>query len=812
MAKSKVGSAKSPSLRIGEWTTEFGSQIPWHLTPTGPEPIAVADAHAALVIDRWVYVVTQLADDSSKGDVAYELYVDEKGKIWFTEGNHYDPIPERGSSLVGKAKHTVRFPRLNPESKAIWMWLFLSPFRLPKPAVHDLELLAGDLQKHVPPLWTWSRGRAAAGVIHSADGWSLEETPLWLTVPPGLPGQGTKSRVALGIDPFTLAEVRSRTYVKAYNEYKREYEPENPKPGSDYQRIALARLISQTVLGSEASADKYREYLDIAKLNSAVAADDTDRNKLIKESETAAAAMVEVMSSRLFDLLVQASLSDEGLDDGAPSHPLQCLYRVLGWCTRSLNGSAAGRALLHDWAERADKHPDHFINHVILPEKDPSVPRFKAFRWGSKAIASVLAQYLSHHVASLRAKIIAPIAKDFEDELGLALGRLTGKGTPVDFTIQRKLNSRSVTKQIHLEHNVGRIDVVTVEMPWLNANETDWVEKWIDAGEFEEFGVGAKFKNAKFLGSLLLDTVNIALAVGAIRDADSDSAKLMAAGTISAHSLNLVSAIGEEYAKKVLKDRSLRVAQRVFLAARGVTGVFFVVQNELDARKALSKGDADRALALRVAAVAEGAGAIGCFITAFSVSSAAGPWISVIAGLVAAGAYIAATILTDDDLGVFLSQCEWGSGPYSKPELQPSWAALSVGEWKGDCVEQRRLLLKLLTKFSVGWESHGYSWLGVRVNLSFGTPDSVLEVKFVSRRPGQAEVEDDITLRVDQLPRTFPASVNVRPEHTVDGGEPPDLKAVVTFRWHTDEHADTVVFHLRTGGVDQPDDDKSSLD
>jgi len=812
MAKLKVGTAKSPPLRIGEWTTEFNGKIPRHQTLDGPEPIAVADAHAALVVDRWVYVVTQLAEDKTKGDVAYELYVDLQGKIWVTEGNHYDPIPERGSSLVGEATHTVRLPRLNPERKAIWMWLFLSPFRLPKPAVHDLEQLAGDLQKHVPPLWAWSRGRALPGVVHSADGWSLEETPLWLTVPPGLPDQGTKCRVALGIDPFTLAEVRSRTYVKAYNRYKREYEPENPKPGSEYQRIALGRLITQTVLGSETSADKYKEYLDIAKLNAAMAADDEVRNKRIRASEEAAAAMVDVMDSRLFDLLVQASLSDEGLDEGAPSYPLQCVYRVLGWCTRSLNGSAAGRALLRDWADRADKHSDHFINHVILPKKHPSIPRFKAFRWGSKAIASVLAQYLSHHVASLRAKIIAPVAKDFEFELGEKLGRLAGKATPVDFTIQRKLNFRSVSKQVHLKYNVGRVNVAEIEMPFLHAGESDWVEKWIDAGEFEEFGVGAKFKNAKFLGSLLLDTVNIALAVGAVRDADSESAKLMAAGTITAHSMNLVSAIGEEYAKKVLKERSLRVAQRVFFAARGATGAFFAAQNEIAARKAESKGDADRALALRVAAGAEVAGAFGCILSAVAVSSAAGPWISVIAGLVAAGAYIAAEILTDDDLGIFLSHCEWGADPYSNPDLEPVWASLAVGGWQGDYVEQRRLLLKLLTKFSVGWESHGFSWLGVRVNLSFVTPESVLEVKFISQRPGQAQVEDDITLRVDKLPRHFPGSVTVRPEQTVDGGEPPDLRAVVTFRWHPDEHADTVVFHLRVGGVDQPDEDKSSVD
>jgi hypothetical protein len=811
MPTPKVIAAKSPPLRIGEWTTQFESNIPRENGPDGVEPIAVADGHAALVLDRWVYVIAQRAMDTTEGEVAFELYVDRAGRIWVTEGSHYALIPKRGRSLEGHASHTVQFPLLDAKRNALWMWLFLSPFRLPKQAVHDLDKLAGDIGKHAPPLWDWQRGRGLPGVVQSRDGWSLQETPLWLTVPPGLPDAGTKRRVALGIDPFELARIRSNNYVRGYAKYKNAYEPTEPKSGSDFQRMALGRLIDQTVLSNDASTDKYREHLDIAALNAALHKDDQRRNALIKASEKAAFAMVEVMRSRLFELLQQASLSDEGLDANEPSPPLQILFEVLGRCTRSLNGSTAGRALLRHWAELAEAHPDHFINHVILPANDPSVPRFKAFRWGAKAIAGILAQYLGHDVAALRAKIIAPEARNYERKLVRALGRLAGEATPVDFSVDHTLRPRRIGFELHLQYNVGRVNVTSIDLPFIRGKGLEWVEAWVDAGELTEFGVGATFNDARFLASLLLDTVNIALALGAVRDADPGAARMLAAGSVTAHSLNLVAAIGHEYAKGVLKAKSLRVSSRVFIGVRGAAAGFFAGKNVRDAFEAYRSGDRDKGVALGVAAVAETASAVGYAISAFAVTSAAGPWIAVLAGLVAAGAYIAAEMFSDDDLAVFLSHSEWGSRPYAEPELQPKWARRAVGAWKGDYVEQRRLLLKLLTKFSVGWDSHGISAMGVRITLAIVTPDSVLQVKFVARRAGR-DISDDLVLRGDDLPNRFPGTVVVRPEHTLREGEPPDFIAVVTFQWHPDEPPDRVVFTLRAGGVDQPDRDVSSLD
>jgi hypothetical protein len=727
-----------------------------------------------------------------------------------TEGSHYDPIPERGRSLEGHALHAVQLPVLDARRNALWMWLFLSPFRLPQLAVRDLDKLAGDIAKHAPPLWDWQKGRGLSGVVQSHDGWSLQETPLWLTIPEGLPDAGTKRQVALGIDPFALARRRSNSYVRAYAKYKNAYEPTNLESGNDFQRMMFGRLIDHTVLSNPASTDKYRKHLDIAALNAALTSNDKRRNELIKKSEHAALALVGIMGSRLFQLLQQASLSEEGLDKDESSLPLQVHFEVLGRCTRALNGSTAGRSLLRDWAELAHANPDHFINHVILPAKDPSIPRFKAFRWGAKAIAGVLAQYLAHDVASLRAKVLAPVAMEYERKLVRALGHLAGEATPVDVSLQRTLSIRRIGWEMHLKYNVGRVNVTTVSLPVIQGKWLDWVEDWVDAGELTDFGVGAMFKDAKFLTSLLLDTVNIALALGAVRDTDPGAARDFAVGSVAAHSLNLVAAIGDEYMKSVLKDKSFRISRRVFLGVRGGAAAFFAVKNVRDARSAFRSGDRDKAVALGVAAVAEAASFAG-YATAIAATSAVGPWIAVLAGLVAAGAYIAAEMFADDELATFLSHSAWGSRPYAEPELQPKWARRSVGAWKGDYVEQRRLLLKLLTKFSVGWESHGISAMGVKITLAIVTPDSVLRVKFVARRAGR-EISGDLVTRGDELPDRFPSNVVVRPEHTLREGEPPDLIAVVTFQWHPDEPPDRVVFTMRSGGVDQPDRDVSSLE
>lgn len=131
--------------------------------------------------------------------------------------------------------------------------------------------------------------------------------------------------------------------------------------------------------------------------------------------------------------------------------------------------------------------------------------------------------------------------------------------------------------------------------------------------------------------------------------------------------------------------------------------------------------------------------------------------------------------------------------------------------WLGDYVGQRRLLFKLLTKFTVGWELHGICAMGVRVTLAVATPDSILRVRFVARRDGE-EVFDDLVFRDSMLPERLPGVIVARPESTLRDGEPPYLAATVTLKWHPDEPDEEVVFTLRADGVDQPDKHHSSLE
>jgi len=243
------------------------------------------------------------------------------------------------------------------------------------------------------------------------------------------------------------------------------------------------------------------------------------------------------------------------------------------------------------------------------------------------------------------------------------------------------------------------------------------------SGELKEFGTGAKFENARFLASLLLDTVNVALAFGVARDADPGLASYLAGSSAAAHTLNLLSALGQEYAKTVLKDKSARTAARVFFGVRGAGSAVFAAKNLHDMWRAFEKGDRDNAIALALASAAEAASAVGYLISAFAATSAAGPWIAAVATLVAAGAYIAAELLSDDELATFLSHSKWGSRPYADPELLPKWAIAPVSAWQGDYAAQRRLLFKLLTRFSVAWASHGICAMGIEVNLAVVTRD-----------------------------------------------------------------------------------------
>jgi hypothetical protein len=741
-----------------------------------------------------------------RSKVTEELFVDGAGDVWHTELDPTLPIEERGGlERDGKAAKSLMLRRVDEKGNARWVRLVVSRFRLPSLAVQDLTAMTALLDDRVPPLWDWEEG-TSQHLLKSADGMSLVDTPLFLA------DGGKVQLAAIGIDPFELAESRSDAYVTAVEAYRAKFEPANAAPGSEYHKLALAQMITDTALAEGAARKLYTDSIAVEALNAELSERDAARVAAMKKVETTGANLCEVMFSDLFLSFQQAGISDEGIVfDDEVGEALEANLETLGKTSRLLSACAAGRALLQHWAEAADKHDLHFFNHVVMPMGSPTKRFFKAFRWGSKSIASVITQSIAYRTR-LRRK---PLEDDLIERFAIPLAKLAGRPQVKDFEITHIKTGTAKARWLETKFHNQKGKVLDAEVPVLGRKEAAWIAEWVDAGQVEDFGVGAKLTSGKFLAGVLLDTINLAFSLEALRDAAGGHDELAAIADFGVGATNLVANVAEQYIKDagLGSDTVLRATAGLYVV-RAITSAYYVAKNADAAIDAFKEGRTGTAIAMTAAFAGELAAAGAYCWSAIYVGSTAGPAVAAIAGLIAAGGYIAATLLTEDEFKVFLENCEWGSDKYGDADDKPLWSPGSISTWRGDYLLQQRLLIKILAKFEVRWQSHGIPAAGIRIRLGLTTSESTLEVTWLAKFPSGKTITENRKFRSGKnLPTDLEKGFQVRPDKTVDSllGLPPTLGARITFRLRAEDEPQVIIFPLRVDGVDQPDRKYSSL-
>ncbi len=763
--------AMSESCPLVEWKTRFKN---YHPQFTGAEDedstwLPLVDGYCSFVQDRWVYVMlSRLALDDAM--VAFEIYVDEDGNTFFADRNDQvtplSPIPKRSApvNMAGASGPTVRFPVVDEYGQALDVRLLYSRFRLPSKTLKKLlrKQHRHALYDSVAPLWEWRYGYEDRSPLHSKDGFSLVETPLWM----GNPGE--EQRVWAGTDPFTVVENSSNAYVQACNRYRDKFEPTSEPRKKEVLRLMLGRSIHASILKNEAANAKYGGAIRAKDLAHEIAKDDQLRSRLIKRLEERGASLCKVLDSRLFELFQKASIDLEGIDPGERSEPMVEHLRILAVATRLLSECKSGRALHASWAREAAKDPSHFLNKVVFPNEDPVASHFKAFRWSSKAVAALLAETISHRYRAWPLRIREQLADEIRGFLRLGVGNAFDPKTGIiDFQLADDL----VT---HASINMKSFSVKVVSGDLLKPREIKFAavdptmdalfEDWVAAGQLKTTGFNKKFLDAKFLGGMLLDIINLAAALDAIGDAEGGDAARDAMFGAGAAGLSLFVNVGEQAFKMGLEKKLNPIrAGQLFLGLKLFVGIYYARSNYAAGEKAFESGDADRGFALDIASAAEIAG-VGAHLWVLAApGSLVAPWIIPIAGAVAAGAYIAANYLKDDPLEQFLRNCEWGVAPYADNEQHWSWAEKSVLEWKKDYLTQADTLFRLLVRLEAWWNFK--NWPAVTIGWQLSQPATVVHVEYMTRfKNGTEHVTDKFTFEGRSLPSSPPYEVTTTPK------------------------------------------------
>lgn len=793
---------------IAEWKTRYKGYGP------GSQLI---DPYARFVTDRWVYLIAATAmpyevdeRNYSDAEIIREYYVDDRGKMWATtQATPYAPIDERGDPVRadGVGYPGGLFPRLTSAGHAVWSWLILSPFQLPSSTIKvlDSKEYFAKIRRHVPPLWDWQRTSslvAEGAALTSKDGWSLLENPLWLSRPAEGPyaSYGSIVRVAVGVDPFAIAVERSRAYVDLYRAYQERFEPLGPTPGGEYQRMALVQMLDDVVVSSDRAREKFGKYVDIGKLNAEITAYREERRQAIEKYEQAATRVGEAVLSELFGALLDGAMDTEGVDDGAKSPRLEVALTVLAHCARYLGSSKGGAAVLRAWAIQSEKDERHFTNRIILPTVDePPQSHIKTFRWGAKAIASILVQYASHKVSVARIRTQQQVVDMLLEPLAKVSGNKSIKS--IGAVLDEAVATGTISpKWLHVD--TGQLEVIEIHTTKVEASHVKFIEDWVDEGAAIKFGRDAKLVATKALLAAMLDTINLALACqAAVEKIDHGTwPGVLGAASMGAHALNLsatiVEACAAEYGVSAAWTTQIRSA---ISGVRGVASAVFAVSNVHSAVEAYEKHDYSVGTAMAVAALAEATSCAAYIYTAVVSTSAAGPWVMLGATVVSAAAYIVATWTKDEPLQVFLENCEYGRAPYGE-DYRPAWADLSIGRWRSEFVMQQRLLMKIIGRFTVSEASRGNPIVGIKVELSNFTPRSVLTVRFDATHLNKDPSHETVEFTGSQLPDTLPGVVKARTtKETWDAelhGSPESLVAVVRFQLLPGSQAEEVRFQL----------------
>ncbi len=742
--------AMSDHCRVAEWATRLKSYPPHIESKKDPNGFRV-DHYAKIVKNRWVYPLMQRTADGGGFQIPWEGYIDDEGAVWFAADSKPPsaPIGERKDPREGASNALMHFAMTDEKGYALSIRLLLTPFRLPSKTIKTIRAskYVKRVTKTIPTLWRWKEGENEDSSVHSRDGYYLEHERLWLK------HKGTPIQVWVGSDPFAIAENRSNLYVRRRAKYAELYEPVGLVRRKEIGRIMLGQAISDSILASPQAHSRYAKYLDIGKMNREIGAFEKDQTAKRLAFEKSGRALCKHLRESTFELLQTGSLEDEGFLDAGDFHiaaleHMHVLQRVI----RALDKCEAGMALLYEWANESERHSDHFINRVILPQDKMPVHLFKTVRWTAKSGLKVLTE-LAPRLGATRPNFLQIVTNGL---VNLGIGDAAAVRAAI---VTARIDSVDLSGALGLTRTADEI----VDTELIGKKVLPNLERHLgqDQSKFAAYNTKALSRSA--MAVMLLDSVNIALAIKALNDAKGSEATFRAGAGLATSSALFLTGVSkpliEVFMKEGIgKDNALRGLH----VASAYCGFVFAILNAYSARDALQQDDRDRAAALVIAAGAEIGSAL-VYVWMLAQPAAAAPPVLLALSVVAAAAYVAATWLTDDPLEEFLKKCEWGSEPYDDANFHPVWAPARVGEWKGDYNLQSRIMLRVLSRLEISWDYKG--WPRADITINFRQHGMTLETSYVAEFADATRSEyDKRTFDNDNFPKRGPLKVTTNPK------------------------------------------------
>ena len=426
----------------------------------------------------------------------------------------------------------------------------ISRFRLPSAFTKDMgrrKSLRASIRDRVAPLWEWHEGENELARVISSDGYSLVETPLFYSPDAepdeeGAAPRASAMRVWIGTDPLMIATTRSDLYVDAREAYLREFEPTTDSGRRVVARTALAQAIHGAVLEQDDARIRHGKLLREG-VGAEVDRAEKKRRDRVKMYESRAAALCKVLDDALFQRLLTASLDDELNEPGSDgrSIPVSHAAEALGVAARRLDESRFGRALFHEWVSEAERDSGHFVNRIVLPASTVHVSAFKAFRWGAKGLANILKTVLEHRVALRKVATRAQLAELLEPAIRLTLPDHASQHiVDTDFAdamvseVEVKLQRTKLSKPVKVKVPVPGDDLHRMVFDWWRADEM-----LIDNAADRFLGIREK-------GAMVLDGLNVILAMNQIAEAEGSDARTSAMWSTGAAGLGLMRTVADQ--------------------------------------------------------------------------------------------------------------------------------------------------------------------------------------------------------------------------------------------------------------------------
>jgi|GEM_PF-2490034 len=424
----------------------------------------------------------------------------------------------------------------------------------------------------------------------------------------------------------------------------------------EYREFQLASTIHRMASDSSLSADLADALASgtTGKVSALVTGKEDEILRQTEMAERITAECVAWIDTELFEAILEHSeLGDEGGYD---------IVEDLGEILSFLSETATGTARLAAYARK--KLPHSFIQKGFVEIPPPATPVWARTRLSMKVAFNIIS--LIHKAdAVLNHTRVRPKL----DHLGAWMSSLFA-----DQTIEFRPSVRTV--EFAQSRLVGATDKAFTRL------EGKFQKIVIDRDTLSE--LKSTLKNLQphideFL--LLIDTINVGFAIGAIADAAAHDKDMLVDSSLTAAGL-VLSVVGRVLAKEI-KALGPGLSRAAVTGIANLGAVWFAYKNLVAAHAAGEVGDSDAQWAMYAAATAEVGGLVMAVAAAYAaegtVVAAVGGPVGAILGAIGGVCYLVYDTVKDSELSSALQYSKYGSMPKDLFPKAVDWSPVEPG-------------------------------------------------------------------------------------------------------------------------------------